>query len=100
MIKWGYFWKLLKQLFIISLISCFGLLGNFFVNAFEFVSCNWLNNSSSQCIKISNWESIDLSWFVYAFNWSDITTFDWVNTFNWLYSKGPFYDMRVRVFFV
>lgn len=27
------FWKSLKQLFIILLISCFGLLGNFFVNA-------------------------------------------------------------------
>ena len=33
MIKWGFFLKLLKQLFIISLISCFTLLVNSFVSA-------------------------------------------------------------------
>lgn len=33
MIKCFWFWKLLKQLFIIWLISCFGLLANSFVNA-------------------------------------------------------------------
>jgi len=50
MIKWGLFWKSLKQLFIISLISCFILLGNSFVNAFPdlisvvpWTSFTWIN---------------------------------------------------------
>lgn len=43
-IKCFWFWKLLKQLFIISLISCFGLLANSFVNAFESVPI-WQNTT-------------------------------------------------------
>ena len=46
MIKCFWYWKLLKQFFIISLISCFGLLGSSFVNAWT-VQTVWLQDSPS-----------------------------------------------------
>lgn len=43
MIKWGFFWKSLKQLFIISLISCFILLVGSSVKAWTYYNdINWL----------------------------------------------------------
>ena len=64
MIKWGSYWKLLKQSFIILLISCFTLLVNSFVNAFE---CDWLTN----CYDLDFWEYISGNSWQYAWTVSD-----------------------------
>ena len=42
MIKWDWFWKLLKPLFTILLIGFFGLLGNSFVNSAWIIRPNWV----------------------------------------------------------
>lgn len=88
MIKWGFYWKLLKQSFIILLISCFTLLVNSSVNAYE---CNGVPSSWNvhwDCWDFEFWEWLSLweamKWTVIDWNFN----FDW-NVFNnyWYYSN-------------
>lgn len=67
MIKWGFFWKFLKQLFIISLISCFILLGNSFVNAGCIIQSS--SNSHNMALCDNNNLSYYYSWSNYFVGW-------------------------------
>lgn len=69
MIKWDWFWKLLKQLFSIWLISCFILLGGSFVNAWSSFQVVWI--SSSPSFLDSQYEVSFLKW------WWLLTSFIW-----------------------
>lgn len=56
MIKWDWFWKLLKLSFFTLLISCFGLLGGWFVNwiwAFTTISTSWSASAVNSNYNIS-----------------------------------------------
>ena len=102
MIKWDWFWKLLKQLFSISLISCFILLGNSFVNGAR-VQMIWLEDQPS--IVNSNYTNTFLKWwwlltnylwqskgifaldykviFWWGVDWLPYFYSDWANSFQW-----------------
>lgn len=93
-------WKLLKQLFIISLISCFILLGNSFVSAAEYVK--WLTSSVPWWFNFSlldYWNFLtndsykyfitNEPWYYYSVQWIDwklyIITSDYNNSLNVMY---------------
>lgn len=85
MIKWVWYWKSLKQLFIIWLISCFILLGSSFVSAFSCQSNStyWIN-----CWDIPIWHTVEWSWYVSAVRDSNFNfisnTFDYISP-DWIY---------------
>ncbi len=69
MIKCFWFWKLLKQLFIISLISCFGLLGSSFVNAWT-VQSVWLDKYNSEYNSAFKVWFIKWGWVLTEYLWT------------------------------
>jgi len=77
MIKWGFYWKLLKQSFIILLISCFTLLVNSSVKAFD---CDWADVGGAYWYWFDLWQYwYYYSWGCISFNWS----IDWNFNFDW-----------------
>ena len=106
MIKWDWYWKLLKQWFFTLLISCFILLGGSFVNAWKF-QVIWLDTvnsiyNSQYSLWFLKWWTVNTSYlwytksvlaldsnrlFWWATNWKPY--FYWPNFqwfFNWYYA--------------
>lgn len=105
MIRWFWFWKLLKQLFIIWLISCFGLLANSFVNADSYVRPIWVygfsprdNSIDFEVIKnwsflsMKLWSSKDLLYFSPSayFFWAYSEYHQWVALYSYLHWRQGF----------
>lgn len=93
MIKWAWYWKLLKQWFFTLLISCFIFLGNSFASAK--VQLIWLDPSPSQYDSNYNLTFLKGWWLITSYLWQskwfiafDNTSFFWW-TPNW---KPYFYD--------
>lgn len=110
MIKWSSYWKLLKQSFIILLISCFTLLGSSFVKA---VDCDWIdiewwkafwfnfgdywlyNTWNSDC-----WKNFEFDWSImdWNFNFNDgvfnFNRLDYWDTYMWRTSEGLKYQFN------
>lgn len=91
-IKWGFFLKSLKQLFIILLISCFTLLVNSSVSAY---SCN---SNKSSCWDFNFWEYENSNWFKWVvvdnnlnFYWLSFDYYIWENRFLsiWWQEESP-----------
>ena len=96
MIKWCFFWKFLKQLFIISLISCFILLGNSFANANVqwYVKSVWSSSSS-----YNSWYSMSVSylWVLgssYLWENRQLLMFDEWNYFFWDFNHNPYISFK------
>ena len=94
MIKWDWFWKLLKQWFFGLLISCFGLLGGSFVNGYR-VQQVWLQSMPST--QDSNYEITFLKWgwllTNYLWQSKGFVAFDNSSFFWWASNWIPyFYD--------
>lgn len=98
MIKWGLSWKLLKQFFIILLISCFTLLVNSSVKAFE---CEWVELAWWQGYNFELWQYwLYNTWNAdcsknFDFNWTILdTNFNFWNWYVWEYQSGWAYLWR------
>ena len=90
MIKWGLFLKSLKQLFIISLISCFILLGSSFVNAaFDSIWYYYSANTN---------ENYNFQWYTYFVNsdWN-FETYNWWSTAK-SFARNPIMENRNRIY--